>query len=94
MFMILGCLALSAMMGATSEPPFPRIANCYASRLTSESTAKDIDEISRIDLLIGGLWCNWNDLEHVKKLHERIAEVRKKNPDISHKGCASRRTDH
>lgn len=63
-------------------PPFPRIANCYGSRLTPESTAKDIDEIARIDLLIGGLWCNWNNPEHVKKLHKRIAEVRKKNPDI------------
>jgi len=95
MFRIFGCLALFAMMGVTdvsgsevesyaknSGPPFPRIANCYGSGLKPGNTAKDIDEISRIDLLIGGLWCNWNDTEHVKKLHERMAEVRKKNPDI------------
>lgn len=67
---------------ANSGPPFPRIANSYGARLVPESSDEDIDEIARIDLLIGGVGCDWSNEEQVKNLHERIAEVRKKNPDI------------
>ena len=98
MLIIVGCLGLLTAMGAaadggpltdayvhaapTREAPFPRIANCYASGLRPGNTAEEIDEIARIDLLIGGLWCNWGDPENVKKLHENMSKVREKNPDI------------
>ncbi|MBM3212989.1 hypothetical protein FJZ33_12265, partial [Candidatus Poribacteria bacterium] len=85
--MLTGLLIVFSIITATeglgnSITSFPRIANCYGVGLTPENRVKDIDEISRTDLLIGGLWCNWNNPEHMKKLHERIAEVRKKNPNI------------
>lgn len=75
-------LSLVSSSAKNSGPPFPRIANCYGSGLRPGNTAEEIDEIARIDLLIGGLWCNWSDPKHVKKLHERMAEVREKNPDV------------
>lgn len=92
---IFGCLVISvAVMFAVvlcderanlmenSNPPFPRIANCYGAWLVPESFDKDIDEIGRIDLLIGGVWCDWNNAEQLKKLNERIGKIRGKNPDI------------
>ena len=70
------------LSAADEGPPFPRIANCYAVKLTPESTPADIKEIARFDLLIGGVWCNWDDPESRRKLAANIAEVRKRNPHV------------
>ncbi|MGQ9610671.1 MAG: putative glycoside hydrolase [bacterium] len=64
------------------RPPFPRIANCYGVGLMPDSSDKDIDEIAKFDLLIGGVWCDWNNDEQVKKLKEKVTEIRRKNPNI------------
>jgi hypothetical protein len=76
-------LALAAFLqAAPSGPPFPRIANCYGVGLTPDSTDKDIEEVARFDLLIGGLWANWSDASSVARLHEKVARVRERNPHI------------
>jgi Hypothetical glycosyl hydrolase family 15 len=67
---------------AEAGPPFPRIANCYGVGLAPGSTPKDIEEIARFDLLIGGVWCNWADAEQRKKLADNMAAVRAKNPHV------------
>jgi hypothetical protein len=40
----------------------------------------DIEEASRIDLHIGGTWCDWSHKNQVGLFHERIAAGRKLNP--------------
>ncbi len=65
-----------------AAPPFPRLANCYAAQLTPDSTEKDLDEIARYDLLIGGVWCNWADPEHQRRITEKMAALRQRNPRI------------
>ena len=74
-------LALSAvaLSAAQDGPPFPRIANCYAVGLRPDSTPADIEEVARFDLLIGGVWCNWNDAAQREKLAANIAAVRRRN---------------
>lgn len=80
-------LLAMAAVGATATaqdagPPFPRIANCYGVRLVPDSTPEDIEEIARLDLLIGGVWANWNDKPQVARLHDKMAAVRERNPHI------------
>jgi hypothetical protein len=79
---VLAALACTVALAAPPNPPFPRIANCYGVGLTPTSTSKDIEEIARFDLLIGGVWCNWGDPESRRKLAESIAAVRARNPHI------------
>lgn len=63
-------------------PEFPRIANCYGIRLNPWSTEKDIEEIARFNLLIGGTWLNWEKPDQVEKFRAVVAEVRRRNPHI------------
>ena len=74
--------ACASSFAQPSGPPFPRIANCYAVGLRPDSTPKDIEEIARFDLLIGGVWCNWPNADQRKRLADNIAAVRKRNPHI------------
>ncbi len=79
---LLMALVCATAMADPSGPAFPRIANCYAAGLKPDSQAKDIEEIARFDLLIGGVWCNWNDPVQRAKLAENTGAVRKQNPHI------------
>jgi len=80
---VLMALLATASVGADpAGPPFPRIANCYACQLTPDCTDQDIDEIARYDLLIGGVWAQWDNADSVRKLGEAMRRVRECNPDI------------
>ncbi|MEW6359597.1 MAG: putative glycoside hydrolase [Planctomycetota bacterium] len=80
------CALLAAANAAVAAdpkgPPFPRIANCYGVGLRPDSIPKDIEEIARFDLLIGGVWCNWDDAAQREKLAANMSAVRKLNPHI------------
>jgi len=76
------CALAAAELAAQPNPPFPRIANCYGVGLTPDSTPKDIEEVARFDLLIGGVWCSWGDQEQRRKLAGNIAAVHARNPHI------------
>ncbi len=76
------CLVGTACLGAPANPPFPRIANCYAVGLAPTSTPEGIAEIAKFDLLIGGVWANWGDEKSRKALADNMAAVRKLNPYI------------
>ena len=82
MFFFGALFAGAAVFAQAPGPPFPRIANCYAVGMKADSTPKDIEEIGRFDLLIGGVWCNWSNADQRKKLAENTAAVRKLNPHI------------
>lgn len=84
---MLSWLALSASLGVAPHAvapqpggPFPRIANCYGVGLTPDSTPEDIEAIARFDLLIGGVWANWQDADSRARLAANIAAVRARNP--------------
>ncbi|MFQ6130524.1 MAG: putative glycoside hydrolase [Armatimonadota bacterium] len=84
---MLALCALTAGLAGMTElaeegPPFPRIANCYAVGLSPSSTADDIAEIARFDLLIGGVRCNWGDARQREKLAENVEAVRRLNPHV------------
>jgi hypothetical protein len=80
--LMVGLLGVAPVAPAEG-PPFPRIANCYSVQLTADSTERDLEEIARFDLLIGGVWCDWGNPEQVARLNERMAEVRRRNPHIT-----------
>ncbi len=63
-------------------PPFPRIANCYGAQLYPSTPARQLDELARYDLLIGGTGCDWSKPEAVAAFRENIAYLRRVNPHI------------
>jgi hypothetical protein len=63
-------------------PPFPRIANCYGSGLSPQTSREDLDKLAKYDLLIGGTWCNWTKPEQVTAFKKSLAYLRRANPHI------------
>ncbi|HJN18176.1 MAG TPA: putative glycoside hydrolase [Armatimonadota bacterium] len=91
---LLTCCAL--LLGSTTEvyardvteldPSYPRIANCYGSRLGWESWEKGAGYWSKVDLIIGGcydLHYDWDDARWervIPRLEQNIALLREANP--------------
>lgn len=63
------------------NPPYPRIANCYGSRIHWDSTAGDIAQWAKYDLLIGGVQMPADD-EQGARMKDVLAELTVCNPHI------------
>lgn len=63
-------------------PPFPRIANCYGAGLSPQTSRKELDQLAKYDLLIGGTWCDWSKPKQVAAFQKNVACLRKINPYI------------
>ncbi len=64
-----------------TNPPYPRIANCYGSRIHWDSTAGDIAQWAKYDLLIGGVQMPAT-AEQGARLRDVLAELRVCNPHL------------
>lgn len=68
------------------DPPYPRIANCYGSRLGWETWENGAEYWSKLDLFIGGCYDLHYDWEHerwervILRLEDNIARLREANP--------------
>jgi hypothetical protein len=71
-----------------SQPPFPRIGNCYGAGLGSESWEKGGRYWSRLGLIIGGCYDLHYDWEHprwpavLKRVEQNLTRLRQVNPQV------------
>lgn len=70
------------LAAAQDGPPFPRIANALGNLITPTATSKDIADAARYSLIIAGFRGDWHNTGVRRKLEDKVAEVRARNPRI------------
>jgi len=63
-------------------PSFPRIANCYGARINPHTPIETLEFLAQYDLLIGYGWCDWANPAHRAAMEEKLAYLKRKNPQI------------